>query len=100
MVRAHVLCPSRLNQVTPSRLIDPARPLLTDGHGTELADRNCGHRPRRRIRVHHRVGGRKGVTATLVLDGPMTAARFRECFSTVLMPTLRPGDTVVLDSLP
>jgi transposase len=40
------------------------------------------------------------VTATQVLDGPMTAARFREYVATVLVPTLRPGDTVVMDNLP
>ena len=41
-----------------------------------------------------------GLVATRVLDGPMTAARFREYVATVLVPTLRPGDTVVLDNLP
>jgi transposase len=35
-----------------------------------------------------------------MLDGPMTAARFRESVAAVLVPTLRPGDTVVLDNLP
>jgi transposase len=41
-----------------------------------------------------------GMTATQVLDGPMTGARFREYVATVLVPALRPGDTVVLDNLP
>ena len=41
-----------------------------------------------------------GLVATQVLDGPMTAARFREYVTAVLAPTLRPGDTVVLDNLP
>ena len=41
-----------------------------------------------------------GVVATQVLDGPMTGDRFREYVATVLVPTLRPGDTVVLDNLP
>ena len=41
-----------------------------------------------------------GLVATQVLDGPMTAARFREYVTGVLVPTLRPGDTVVLDNLP
>jgi transposase len=40
------------------------------------------------------------VVATQVLDGPMTGARFREYVTRVLVPTLRPGDTVVLDNLP
>lgn len=41
-----------------------------------------------------------GLTATRVLDGPMTGARFREYVTAVLVPALRPGDTVVLDNLP
>jgi transposase len=41
-----------------------------------------------------------GMRAVQVLDGPMTGARFREYVATVLVPTLRPGDTVVLDNLP
>jgi transposase len=41
-----------------------------------------------------------GMVATQVLDGPMTAVRFREYVTGVLVPTLRPGDTVVLGNLP
>jgi transposase len=41
-----------------------------------------------------------GMTAAQVLDGPMTAARFREYVTGVPVPSLRPGDTVVLDNLP
>ena len=41
-----------------------------------------------------------GLTATQVLDGPMTGVRFREYVAAVLVPALRPGDTVVLDNLP
>lgn len=41
-----------------------------------------------------------GLTPTQVLDGPTTGTRFREYVATVLVPTLRPGDTVVLDNLP
>ncbi len=41
-----------------------------------------------------------GLVATQVLDGPMTGARFREYVAGVLIPALRPGDTVVLDNLP
>jgi len=41
-----------------------------------------------------------GVTAAQVIDGPMTGPRFREYVTGVLVPTLRPGDTVVLDNLP
>jgi transposase len=41
-----------------------------------------------------------GVVATQVLDGPMTGARFRAYVTGVLVPALRPGDTVVMDNLP
>lgn len=41
-----------------------------------------------------------GVTATRVLDGPMTGDRFHADITTVLVPTLRPGDVVVMDNLP
>jgi transposase len=41
-----------------------------------------------------------GLTATQVLDGPMTGPRFREYVTTRLVPTLRPGDVVVMDNLP
>lgn len=41
-----------------------------------------------------------GMVATQVLDGPMTGSRFREYVTDVLVPALRPGDTVVLDNLP
>ena len=37
--------------------------------------------------------------AAQVVDGPMTGARFREYVTGVLVPALRPGDTVVLDNL-
>src|SRR5215210_4399291 len=41
-----------------------------------------------------------GMTAPMVLDGPMTGAWFLAYVEQVLVPTLRPGDVVVLDNLP
>ena len=41
-----------------------------------------------------------GMTAPMVLDGPMTGASFLAYVEQVLVPTLRPGDIVVLDNLP
>ncbi len=41
-----------------------------------------------------------GLMATALLDGPMTGARFRGYVEETLVPSLRPGDTVVLDNLP
>lgn len=41
-----------------------------------------------------------GVSAPMVLDGPMTREWFLAYVEQVLAPTLRPGDTVILDNLP
>lgn len=40
------------------------------------------------------------MTAPMVLDGPMTGAWFLAYVEQVLVPTLTPGDVVVLDNLP
>src|SRR3546814_881614 len=41
-----------------------------------------------------------GMTAPMVLDGPMTGEWFAAYAAQVLAPTLRPGDIVILDNLP
>src|SRR3954468_7725139 len=41
-----------------------------------------------------------GITAPWLLDGAMNGQAFRTCVADVLSPTLRPGDTVVLDNRP
>lgn len=41
-----------------------------------------------------------GVTAPMTLDGAMNAAAFLAYVEQVLVPTLKPGDIVVLDNLP
>jgi len=41
-----------------------------------------------------------GMTAPMVLDGPMNAAAFVAYVEQVLAPTLQPGDVVVMDNLP
>ena len=41
----------------------------------------------------------EGITAPLVLDGPMNAASFLAYVEQVLVPTLRPGDIVAMDNL-
>jgi len=43
---------------------------------------------------------RAGMTAPMVLDGPMTGAWFLAYVEQVLVPTLNPGDIVILDNLP
>lgn len=41
-----------------------------------------------------------GMTAPMVLDGPMNRVAFQAYIEQVLVPTLRPGDTVIMDNLP
>lgn len=41
-----------------------------------------------------------GMTAPMVLDGPMNRAAFQAYIEQVLVPTLHRGDTVILDNLP
>jgi transposase len=41
-----------------------------------------------------------GLTAPMVLDGPMNGAAFRAYIEQVLVPTLSPGDVVIMDNLP
>src|SRR3954465_13918169 len=40
-----------------------------------------------------------GLCATALVDGPMTGERFRAYITETLVPTLRQGDTVILDNL-
>ena len=40
-----------------------------------------------------------GSAASMVIDGATTAEVFKACVERVLLPTLRPGDVVVLDNL-
>ena len=41
-----------------------------------------------------------GMTAPMVLDGPMNGPAFQAYVGQVLVPTLSPGDVVVMDNLP
>lgn len=41
-----------------------------------------------------------GLTAPMVLDGPMNGIAFRVYVEQVLAPTLGPGDVVIMDNLP
>tara|TARA_R110000868_G_scaffold45566_1_gene151135 strand:- start:52 stop:618 length:567 start_codon:yes stop_codon:yes gene_type:complete len=41
-----------------------------------------------------------GMTAPMVLDGPMNGAAFLAYIEQVLVPTLSPGDVVIMDNLP
>jgi len=93
--------------------LDPERLVFIDetGASTKMA-RTRGRAPRgERLRAsvphgHWKtttfVGGLRlcGMTAPMVLDGPMTGAWFLAYVEQVLIPTLRPGDVVILDNLP
>ena len=41
-----------------------------------------------------------GMTAPMVLDGPMNGAAFQADVDQVLVPTLNRGDVVIMDNLP
>lgn len=42
----------------------------------------------------------EGMTAPMILDGPMNREAFEAYIEQVLVPTLRPGEIVVMDNLP
>ena len=41
----------------------------------------------------------RGLTAAKTFDGPINAALFEDWLETCLVPTLSPGETVVMDNL-
>jgi transposase len=92
--------------------LDPARLVFLDETGatTKMARRHGRARRGERLRAsvphgHWKtttfIGGLRlsGMTAPMVLDGPMTAAWFLAYVEQVLVPTLEPGDIVILDNL-
>ncbi|WP_375428947.1 IS630 family transposase [uncultured Sphingomonas sp.] len=93
--------------------LDPETLIFVDetGASTKMA-RRYGRAPRGerlRMAVPHGhwmtttfVGGLRlsGMTAPLVIDGPMTGTWFEAWVSQALAPTLKPGDVVILDNLP
>jgi transposase len=93
--------------------LDPARLVFIDetGASTKMA-RLRGRSPRGArcvARIPHGhwktttfVGALRqtGMTAPMVLDGAMDAAAFLAYVTQVLVPTLKPGDIVVMDNLP
>jgi transposase len=65
--------------------------------GTRLRDHApCGHWETSTVIVALRP---EGLTAPAVFDGPIDKISFRAYVEQVLVPTLRPGDVVVLDNL-
>jgi transposase len=93
--------------------LDPARLVFIDetGASTKMARLRgrCLRGERLRSGIPHGhwktttfVAGLRlgGFTAPMVLDGPMTGAWFLAYTEQILVPTLRPGDVVILDNLP
>lgn len=75
---------------------------LTRRRGWAPRGRRCvGRVPYRRWQTTTFVGALRvtGLTAPLVLDGPLTTAAFRAYVAQFLVPTLHPGDLVILDNL-
>jgi len=65
--------------------------------GTRLHDHTpCSHWETQTVIAALRVDG---VSAPAVFDGPIDAVSFQAYVEQVLVPTLRPGDVVVLDNL-
>ena len=93
--------------------LDPERLVFIDetGTSTKMA-RRYGRSPRGsrcRAPVPHGhwktttfVGALRlqGMTAPMVLDGPMHGAAFLAYVERLLIPTLKPGDIVIMDNLP
>ena len=93
--------------------LDPARLVFIDETGTSTAMARLRGRGKRGRRVLGRVpwghwktmtfvaGLRQdGIVAPFVIDRAMTGAIFVEYIRQCLVPTLRPGDIVVMDNLP
>lgn len=93
--------------------LDPARLVFIDETGASTKMARLYGRSRRGTRCiasiphgHWKtttfVGAlrQSGMTAPMVLDGAMDGAAFLAYLEQVLVPTLRPGDIVVMDNLP
>ena len=65
--------------------------------GTRVAD----HTPCSHWQTHTVIAGLRPTTlsATAVFDGPIDGVTFRAYIEQVLVPTVRPGDVVVMDNL-
>ena len=92
--------------------LDPAKLVFIDETGTSTAMTRLRGRARRGRRVIGRVPWghwktmtfvaglrRDGITAPFVIDRAMTGAIFVEYVRQCLVPTLKPGDIVVMDNL-
>ena len=94
-------------------MFDPARLVFIDETSTNTAMVRLRGRCPRGIRLIDRVPHghwktitfvaglrRRAMVAPFVLDGPMNAPAFMAYLERCLVPTLKRGDTVIMDSLP
>src|ERR1700758_2149810 len=67
----------------------------------DIGARAFGHAPHGHWKTTTFLAGltSEGLIAPFVLDGPINAECFRAYVEQVLVPVLRPGDTVILDNL-
>ncbi|MBV8422570.1 MAG: transposase [Hyphomicrobiales bacterium] len=83
--------------------LDPTKLVFIDGTGasTNLARMSGRCRRGRRLRAAIPVAGLRlrGLTAAKTFDGQINAALFEGWLETCLVPTLSPGETVVMDNL-
>ena len=106
---AHARAQWRIDQQS----LDPARLVFIDETGTSTKMARLRGRAKRGRRVIGRipwghwktvtfVAGLRhdGVTAPFVIDHPMNGPIFLEYVRQCLVPTLRPGDVVIMDNLP
>ena len=93
-------------------LLDPARLVFIDETGTStnmvrrygrcpVGERLVDKAPWGHWKTTTFVGGLRasGMTAPLVLDGPMNAEAFLAYVEQILVPSLKPGDIVIMDNL-
>ena len=80
----------------PERLVRRDRRIDQDGPALLP-----GRHPSWPLEDHHlRRRAPDGITAPMVLDGAMHGAAFLAYVEQVLVPTLKPGDIVIMDNLP
>lgn len=104
---------ARTTWIREQPMLDPARLVFIDETGTSTSmARTRGRAKRGRRVVGHVPWGhwkiltfvaalrQDGITAPFVIDRPMTRAIFIEYLRQCLVPTLRPGDIVIMDNLP
>ena len=93
--------------------LDPEHLVFVDETGTSTkmarlrgrsprGERCCASIPHGHWKTTPFFGGLRlsGMTAPMVLDGPMHGAAFRAWVEQMLAPSLKPGDIVVMDNLP